>query len=325
MTTAEVRQIPCASFRASAVDFTIEALSFHASAAAPVVSLEELSALDLHIWLRTGKNAARAARCNQSTISRRVERTLRDFDLRLARREGEWRLKGNAMLLELERELHQLARFLGQEPLRLEMGPMMAPLLAKPLPPGWLLGLYDTVGMTRPLQLLRDRVIDAWLIDDSFDLPPHGHAEIARLDLFRYPLGLAGAPDHPLAGVRGVSLGDLQRFPLPQLMPEMFPHTARHFADLGLSGPLLRSRCYDPADWEGRTADGATLAYATPFSLAEHPTLRRLDSEPLLINGVSLVVRRDRSEQPRILELQKLFLDRLLALRPRLPDLEPLN
>jgi hypothetical protein len=40
---------------------------------------------------------------------------------------------------------------------------------------------------------------------------------------------------------------------------------------------------------------------------------------------VSLVVRRDRSEQPRILELQKLFLDRLLALRPRLPDLEPLN
>ena len=33
-----------------------------------MVSLEELSALDLQIWLRTGLAAAKAASCNQSTI-----------------------------------------------------------------------------------------------------------------------------------------------------------------------------------------------------------------------------------------------------------------
>ena len=289
-----------------------------------MVSLEELAALDLQIWLRTGKDAALASRCNQSTICRRVERTLKGFRLGLRRREGEWLLKGNPLLIAMERELHQLARFLGQEPLRLEVGPLMAPLVAKPAPPGWMLGLHDSVGMARPLQLLRDRVIDAWLIDDSVDLPPPEDPEIARFDLFRYPLWLAGAPDHPLAGVRGVSLDDLRRFPVPLLPHELFPRTALHFGHLGLAGPLQRARCYDPADWEGRTADGVALTYANPFNLALHPKLRPIESDPILTNGVSLVVRRDRVEQPPIQALKGLLLARLLALHPRLPELEPL-
>jgi hypothetical protein len=290
-----------------------------------MVSLEELTALDLQIWLRTGKNAARAARCNQSTICRRVDRTLRGFGLRLRRRQGEWHLKGTSLLLAMERELHQLARFLGHEPLRLEVGPLMAPLLASSAPSGWLLGRPDTVGMARPLQFLRDRVIDAWLIDDTVDLPPPEDPEIARFDLFRYPLWLAGAPGHPLDGVRGVSLDDLRRFPVPQLPPDLFPNTALHFADLGLSGPLQLARCYDPADWEGRTADGAALTYANPFNLAQHPNLRPVAADPLLSNGVSLVVRRDRVDQPSILALRNHCLDRLLAMHPLLHELEALG
>jgi hypothetical protein len=288
-----------------------------------MVSLEELSALDLQIWLRNGQYAAGAARCNQSTICRRVERTLKGFGLSLARRGGEWTLYGNPLLLTMEREIHQLARFLGQEPLRLEVSPLMAPLVAEPIPRGWLLGRNDAIGMVCPLRLLRQRVIDAWLIDNTMDLPPREDAEIARFDLGRYPLGLAASPDHPLVGERGVSFDDLRRFPVPQLPPELFPNTSGHLADLAFGGPLQLLRRYDPADWEGRTADGASLTYATPFNLAQHPDLRRIDSVPLLINGVSLVVRRDRIEMAPILALKQLLEARLRQLAPKLQDLEP--
>ena len=287
-----------------------------------MVSLEELSALDLQIWLRNGQHAAGAARCNQSTICRRVERTLKGFGLSLARRDGEWILRGNPLLLDMEREIHQLARFLGQEPLRLEVGPLMAPLVAQPAPRSWLLGRNDAIGMVCPLRLLRQRVIDAWLIDNTVDLPPQEDPQIARFDLCRYSLGLAASPDHPLARERGVSFDDLRRFPVPQLPPELFPTTSVHLGDLALGGPLQRVRRYDPADWEGRTVDGASLTYANPFNLAQHPDLRRIDSPPLLVNGVSLVVRRDRIEMAPILALKQLLETRLRHLAPQLPDLE---
>lgn len=288
-----------------------------------MVSLEELSALDLQIWLRNGQYAAGAARCNQSTICRRVERTLKGFGLSLARRDGEWTLYGNPLLLTMEREIHQLARFLGQEPLRLEVSPLMAPLVAEPIPRGWLLGRNDAIGMVCPLRLLRQRVIDAWLIDNAVDLPPQEDGEIARFDLGRYPLWLAACPDHPLLGDRGVTFDDLRRFPVPQLPPELFPNTSEHLANLALGGPLQRVRRYDPADWEGRTADGVSLTYANPFNLAQHPHLHRIDSAPLLVNGVSLVVRRDRIEMAPIQALKQLLEARLRRLAPQLPDLEP--
>lgn len=289
-----------------------------------MVSLEELSALDLQIWLRTGLAAARAASCNQSTISRRVERTLGLFQLQLRRRGGEWQLRGDTQLLRMERELHQLARFRGQEPLRLEIAPLMVPLLAEPAPRGWCLGCGDILGLALPLQLLRERILDAWLVDNIVDLPPPDDPEFARFDLGRYPLWVAAIDGHPLVGETGLSLADLQRFPVPQTPQHLFPNTSQIFTALGLAGVALRSRRYDPADWEGRTADGISLTYATPFNLSNHPELRRLDSEPLLTNGLALVVRRDQGHQPVLQTLRAEVLRRLQALHHRLPTLQRL-
>jgi DNA-binding transcriptional LysR family regulator len=287
-----------------------------------MVSLEELNALDLQIWLRTGLQAAQASGCNQSTISRRVERALRVFQLQIRRRGGEWQLRGDPQLLRLEREVHQLSRFLGQQPLRFEITPLMVPLFAKPTPRGWHLGRGDILGLLRPLELLRERILDAWLIDNSFDLPAADDPELVRFDLARYPLWLAAGDGHPLVGERGLSLADLRRFPVPQIPLPLFPKTGPAFTALGLAGPALRFRRYDPADWEGRTADGVTLTYGTPFNLAVHPGLHQLDSEPLLTNGVSLVVHRDHRDQPAVQDLCDLVLRRLQALQPRLPALE---
>lgn len=289
-----------------------------------MVSLEELAALDLRIWLRTGLHTARASGCNQSTISRRVERAVGVFQLQLRRRCGEWQLQGDPLLLHLERELHQLARFRGHGPLRLEIAPLMVPLLAEPRPPGWCLGPGDILGVARPLQLLRERILDAWLIDNTVDLPPQDDPEFVRFELARYPLGLAAVDGHPLVGETGLTLADLQRFPVPQTPPHLFPNTSRTFTALGLSGLALRSRRYDPADWEGRTADGVGLTYVTPFNLANHPHLRLLDSPSLLTNGIALLVRRDQSQQPALQSLCAEVLRRLRALEQRLPTLQRL-
>ncbi|MFM7734341.1 MAG: hypothetical protein ACKO6F_12960 [Cyanobium sp.] len=202
-----------------------------------MVTLEELEALDLLVWRRTGLQASMVLGCNQSTVSRRLARAVEVFGLALQRR------------------LYQRCRLLGRQLLRLEMSPLLAPLLACQPPSGWRLGTLDHIGMARPLQLLRERVIDAWLIDNSHDLPPPDDPGIAGFDLFRYTLLLAADPCHPLAGVQGLRRGDLARFPVPQLPPEEFPSTSRCLSAFGLGGLEVSSRRYDPADWEGRTRD----------------------------------------------------------------------
>jgi hypothetical protein len=163
-----------------------------------MVGVEELASLDFVLWRRTGKQAARALGCNQSTVSRRLGRCLQVFQLKMRRISNEWDLPFS-LLLQMERELHQQCRLLGHLPLRLEACPLTAPLLAQPLPEGWIGGCYDHIGVDRPMQLLRERVIDAWICDAIDDLPPPS---------MRPDLAL-----HPLAGERALTSTHLRSFP----------------------------------------------------------------------------------------------------------------
>jgi hypothetical protein len=54
-----------------------------------MVGVEELASLDFVLWRRTGKRAARALGCNQSTISRRLGRCLEMFQLKMRRLHNE--------------------------------------------------------------------------------------------------------------------------------------------------------------------------------------------------------------------------------------------
>ena len=67
-----------------------------------MVGVEELASLDFVLWRRTGKQAARALGCNQSTISRRLGRCLEVFQLKMRRRRNEWEVPFS-LLLQLER------------------------------------------------------------------------------------------------------------------------------------------------------------------------------------------------------------------------------
>jgi len=289
-----------------------------------MLSQEELAALDHLIWLRSGQRAAAAIHCNQSTVSRRITRATALFGLTLEREAGEWQEVGPQLLLALEREVHQLARFLGEQPLRLEVAPYLAHLLAAPPPPGWVCGPMDHVGILRPLDLLRSRVIDAWLCDVGQDLHQLGEAaaDLEVIPLFHFPVLLAALPSHPLVGCGRLGVEDLRRFPLPALSPHAFPWAAPSLRAQGLGEEGRWPSHYTPADWEGLCADGASLSYATPFSRSLHPQLELLEAPPLLVNTGALVCRAELAGQGAIQALHAMVCARLRRLLPLLSQVE---
>jgi len=287
-----------------------------------MVGLEELAALDLTLWLRHGAAVAERCNCNPSTISRRLARARAVFALQLKRHQGEWELVRPSPLLDLEREVHQFARVLGQAPLRLEICPYLQGL-AQPPYAGWMLGVGDHFGVGRPLALLADRVIDAWLCDTLQDVPQGPDSPFAVLPLVALPVAVVADAAHPLVGVPGVGPADLRRFPSLALAPQAYPVSRQRMAAWGLatgSRPQSLQR-YDPLDWEGLTADRAPLAYATPFSLPLTPFLAPLDCPPLFFGAVGLVCRRDLAAQEPIVQLLGLIADRIRVLRPELTAL----
>lgn len=131
-----------------------------------MLSLDKLAALDLSLWLRSGYEAGERLGISQSNVSRRRRQCLDLLELQLHKHDDEWDLRGPALgleLLALERQVHHHARWQGYGPLRIEGTYWSGPLLLTPPPPGWLGGLHNTVGISRPLRWLRDGVIDAWL------------------------------------------------------------------------------------------------------------------------------------------------------------------
>ncbi|MEB3156569.1 MAG: LysR family transcriptional regulator [Cyanobacteriota bacterium] len=291
-----------------------------------MVTLEDLAGLDLFLWHGSGPKAAALLGCNQSTISRRVQRCSEVFGLRLKRRQGEWTLTGqHDLLLMMEREIHQVARLLGQAPLRLEGFPTGALPLIKPAPPGWCVGPLDTLGTDAPLALLRDRVIDAWLTDAADDIPSSLDFPAIVWPLARQPVTLLAHGDHPLAGESHLSLGDLQRFPLPVIPAAGFPRTHAICADIGLGTVEVNKRRYDTDSWEGQTADQVSLAFTTPLNARAFPTLARLDSGPLFTNRLALVCRADVGDHPKLQELHCLLLARLQHLKSHHPELDRLQ
>ncbi len=287
-----------------------------------MIGPEELQALDLLIWLRTGRAAAAHSHCNQSTISRRVAHVLDVFGLRLRRSGREWQLAGPQLLLGLERRVHQLYRLAGHGPLRLEAGYIAAPLLLTPPPPGWLIGPGDRMGRFLPLAMLEQGIIDAWITSSPIDLPSEAAMGCAVVPLNRAPVWLMAGAGHPLLGTQGLRPGDLDRFPSLALPTGWYPRMEELLRQQGLWSDPVRMARYDRASWDGRTADGVTLTYATPLMASLNPALQRLEWDLGFSNGEALVVRRDLADHPAIAILLEELRRRVHQLLPLHPELE---
>ena len=75
-----------------------------------MVTEEQLAALDLMLWLGSSDRAAEVYFSNQSTISRRHTKVLRLFGIELKRSKRQLEVSGDLRLLDLERQVHQMAR-----------------------------------------------------------------------------------------------------------------------------------------------------------------------------------------------------------------------
>ncbi len=293
-----------------------------------MISLDKLAALDLCVWLRSGEEAARRLAITQPNVSRRVRQVLRCFGLWLQNPEREWELVGPASHLEMlsmERHVHQGARWRGLAPLRIEGTYWNGPLLLSPEPEGWIGGRHDIVGVQRPLQWLRQGVIDAWLAGGP-DWPDPDDPDLAVVQLCRMPVHLVVAPGHPLLQLleRQGSLrwDDVAAFPSLALPPGTYPQVEASLRALGLWSSPSRMGRYRHELWEGKGEQELMVAYATVLSEQIAGALVRLPLALPVQSGEALVVRRRWADHPRLHALASLLRQRLQPWADRHAELE---
>lgn len=183
----------------------------------------------------------------------------------------------------------------GASPLRLEAAYWWRHSLEALPPPGWCLGRFDLVGPRRPVQLLKERVIDA-LIDADPDLPDHD-PELVVLRFSDAAIQLIADPRHPLQHQTGLQLDDTSAFPTLALPDALFPEAARAFRSLGLWRTPVRMARYDCDRWEGLCEDAVTIGYGFGLSLEVLPALRPLPLAVPMRTSDALILRRDVAEQ----------------------------
>lgn len=285
-----------------------------------MLTLECLASLDLSLWLRSGQAAGQRLGLNQSSVSRKCNQALELFGLELVKQDQEWSLQGDAALLQLERRVHQLARWQDLAPLRLEATYWSGPLLATPAPAGWLLGTCDIVGVGLPVALLRQRVIDGWIAAGP-DWPDPDDPDLVALPLCRYPVHLVVGPNHPLLNQGPISWDDVAAFPSLALPPGTYPKVESCLKQLGLWNAPVRMRRYRRERWEGQTEADLTIGYATVLSERVAGSLVRLPLDLPLNSGESLVVRREFGPHPHTLALAAELHRRLEAFAAAAPEL----
>lgn len=288
---------------------------------ADVVSVEVLAALDALLWLRTGGRAAAHLRCTQSTVSRHSRRCLQVFDLEMEKRAGEWCLKGDQSLIDLERGVHQLLRWRQGHGLRLDSQHWCGHLLATKLPDAWTSGNTNYFECQRPHELLLHGVIDAWLCSAP-DLPDH--PDLHSIQLTVMPLRLMVKPGHPLLA-RGdqLALADLADYPVLPLPDGAFPKAQRILEDLNLWSCPQRDRRVQQAAWFGTVPlEELMISFGTPLQSVSG-FLDGCVPLPLPFTvSEAVVVKREFATSPHLKSLLVALSARAAELASRLEDVE---
>lgn len=286
-----------------------------------MVTEEQLEALDLLLWLGNGQLAGARQSCNQSSISRRIASCLEILRVRLKRQDGHYVLSETRDYLLLERQLHQLLRLRAGERLRLEATHCVSHVLLQAPLPGWMLGSFDHRSVERMFELLRQRVIDAWITSDTFDLPAADDPDLAVIQLTHWPAWVLADAHHPLCQVSGLSIGDLDRFPVLAFPETIYPVMAGALDDIGFGASHTRLARYDRGSWNRCTADEVTLSFGGSVSAHGSPGQVRLAWDLELFSGEALVLRRDLISHLQVALLVEQLRQRFLQLQPHCHDM----
>ena len=154
-----------------------------------MVTEEQLAALDLTLWLGSTERAAEVDFSNQSTISRRHHKVLRQFGIELNRTKRQLEVSGDLQLLDLERQVHQLARLKRRLGLRLQVPFWLQNKPGVVPPEGWSMNPQRAdLSCTDPVTLLREHVLDACLATPT--QIPDARADLLILKLHNRPIDL---------------------------------------------------------------------------------------------------------------------------------------
>ena len=284
-----------------------------------MVTVETLEALDLLIWVGNGVQAGELACCNQSTVSRRIRQAQATFKLNLLRVAGAWQAVGDPLLLSLEREVHQLARFMGRQGLRLQAPIWSSEALLQDLPSGWIRNPLSALGSPHHcLELLEQRVIDACLATLP-ERPAGDDPRFACFDLFHSPIHLVTTADtalslfaHPTREEIG-SWGSITTFPFNPRPQQRFIRSfyAHHFRR-------------DQPHRAGRQAETHPVYFANSLMLkvlGDRMPLVTLDVDVPSHYVESLVVLREHRETPAVAELVEVLRRRIQQLSRAEPQL----
>ena len=275
-----------------------------------MVSLELLSSLDGLLWLQSGKEVGAQLHQHQTTISRNLRKCAEEFGLSLKKHNGTWAIDGDTQLLNLEREVHQSARFLDMAPLRLEANGWMDGGLFHPAPDGWLTGTNKPLGVYRCLHLLRACIVDAWIcpLPDA----PLKSDLLSSITLCRVPIRLMVSSDHPLLKLRSITLKQTKTYPWRPIPRGAYPGTERTLQKLGIWPPARPRQKVEEQSYKGRKKTEISVHVGSV--LTKNLSTQELVALPLELDantGVALVVKRENIGQEAIRSLRETLLHRL--------------
>lgn len=286
-----------------------------------VVSIEELATLDLILWLRTGDKVASVLSISQPNVSRTINKASQFFDISLSKTDGEWEVKGDQTLLNLERRVHQECRWRMERPLRIEAQYYSGHLFFDPPPGGWIPGNLDYLEIHTPLRHLRNGVIDAW-IGCHPDVPEDDDPDLICFHLTRLPVHLVVGANHPLLELGDqITLEMVKEYPTLAMPDGAYPKVQKVVQDLGL---WMLVQDFDRfSQWERKSLNPSDLVvgYATAFTISFFPNPQFIlpISIPLVV-GDTLVVRRDYENHPRLLNLLEHLRSRVTQLVEKYPE-----
>ena len=135
-----------------------------------MVSQDLLSSFDGMIWLQSGKKVGTLFEQHQTTISRNQKKCAQVFGIKLQKISSYWEPQEDSQLLQLERFVHQVARFQGKSSLRLDVNRWLDSSIFNPPPPGWLIDSANYLSNPHSLKCLQQRIVDVCLCPLT-DLP----------------------------------------------------------------------------------------------------------------------------------------------------------
>ena len=148
-----------------------------------MVSIDLLASLDGLIWLQSGSKVGALFQQHQTTVSRNQKKCAQVFGITLSKNKNKWDTHGDLILLQLERQVHQVARLQGKSRLRIEVNGWLDNPHFNPPPSGWIAGSAHKLSDPHGIQCLKQHIVDACLCPLT-DLP------IESQDLATIPLNI---------------------------------------------------------------------------------------------------------------------------------------